>query len=197
MRAIIPILAITLLSCGCDRDSAGTGTAGPAGPPAPTAASLLQPFEGAWRFDAEKTLALWEREGMPAGQVAQARSLNKLMPLHSGLTVRGNAAELAGPPNPAGRYDFFALHPHFDSVCGRAWHHEDRNDPGDTSKCFVRFRTRGADLHLSVRMFDGAPGLNDPDLMNPPPTAHPAECGADVATTPPWSPWMTYVFTRG
>ena len=48
------------------------------------------------------------------------------------MVIKGNRAELSGFP--AGEYHFFALHTHGQQVCGKAWHHEDRYDPGDMSK---------------------------------------------------------------
>jgi hypothetical protein len=90
------------------------------------------------------------------------------------------------------------LHQHNQWVCGKAWYHEDRHDPGDMSKCFVRLEIVNADLHFSLRQQDGVLNLNDPDLTNMPITAGSASaCTADAAADPPWSPWTTYVFIRG
>lgn len=65
------------------------------------------------------------------------------------------------------------------------------------AKCYVRLAIEDSDLHLSVRMCDGHPDLDDPDLMVMPAEAgSPATCAADDAASPPWSEWTTYVFVR-
>ena len=191
--AALALLAVAL-SVGCDR-SASTPGGGPTGAGA-RKTPLMQPFQGPWKFDAAKTVARWQADAVPAAEVAQAQAMGAA--LHPDMTIGGDAAVLAGPIE--GEYAFFALHPHNQWVCGKAWHHEDREDPGDMSKCYARLELRedGKELHLSLRMEEDAANPNDPDVMNMPATAGSASnCGADGAPAPAWSPWRTYVFVRG
>lgn len=175
-------LSLVLAISGCG------GTNSPSSP-------LLQPVQGHWRFDLENTLAVWQSRGVPPEQIAQTRAMNRRFPLHQDMTIDGDLAILSGFPQ--GEYHFFAVHPHDGRVCGKAWHHEDRHDPGDMSKCYTRLELRDGELHLAVRMQDGGPDLHDPDLSDQPaPIGSPDQCGADVAQEPTWSPWQTYVFVR-
>ena len=188
-RLIILPLALLVLHVGCDRPGGG-GTAANAPVNSP-----LQPFEGSWQFDPDKTLALWQGQGVSAADLAQVRALGKVIPLHPDMVLRGTSAQLSGPIE--GEYSFFAMHPHNQWVCGKAWHHEDRHDPGDMSKCYARLELRDNQLHLSVRVQQSSPALNDPDLTSMPLTGGSvASCDADAAPNPPWDPWMTYIFQR-
>ena len=167
---------------GCDQ--LGGGTAASNDPPPP-----LRPFYGEWQFDQSKTVAQWKADGLPAPRAA---------PTHPDLSIDGYIARQSGVPE--GEYTFYGLHPHGGAICGKAWHHTDRHNPGDASKCYARLRLNagGTELHLSLRV--DASGINpsDPDLVNiPPPVGSAAGCTADSAPTPPWSPWRTFVFVRG
>ena len=165
---------------GCDHGGGGGG-GNPAVPP------VLAPFQGDWRFSLPKTLARWQADGVPQGEIAQAQALAKSFPPHPDMKLEGDTAVLAGPVE--GSYQFFALHPHAQWLCGKAWHHEDRHDPGDMGKYLVRLELRDEDLHLSVRIHDAAADPADPDVSNTPLTAGSASnCPADAAPTPPWSP---------
>ena len=85
------------------------------------------------------------------------------------------------------------LHAHDSKVCGKAWHHEDRFDPGDMSKCYVRLSVVDGDLHLEVNMLDGLPDVNDPDLLSTPAVEGDlSKCDADKQDS---ADWATYVFT--
>lgn len=189
---VIPVVLGWLIVAGCGNvGGGGSGTGLPATP-----APLLQPFQGAWSFDVNKTLTLWQSQGVPAQQIAQARAFAQSFPLHGDIELDQNVATIHHVVE--GEYYFFALHQHNQWVCGKAWHHEDRYDPGDMAKCYVRLEDVNGDLHLSIRVQDGWPPLNDPDLTNMPVQAGSASaCPADTAPNPPWSPWQTYVFTRG
>jgi hypothetical protein len=158
----------------------------------------MQPFQGSWKFDLQKTLALWQAQGVPQSDIAQVRTLATAMTIHHDMTIGGNVALFSASPQ--GSYDFFALHPHNQWVCGKAWLHEDRGDPGDMVKCYARLELKeeGKELHLSTRMHDDAADPTDPDVANMPPTAGSATtCTGDSDPHPPWSPWRTYVFVRG
>jgi len=183
------ILGVALLFSACDKPP---GSGSPFGNSTP--APLLQPFQGAWQFDLEKTLALWKEEGVDEKEIAQARSISRLFPVHPNLKIQNNVAVLPGSPE--GEYFFFALHQHDQWVCGKAWHHEDREDPGDMSKCYVRLELKGADLHMAQRLEEDAADPNDPDVTTQPPTGSASTCGADAAPATAWSPWRSYIFVR-
>jgi hypothetical protein len=159
----------------------------------------MQPFQGAWKFDLQKTLAQWKADGVPAKEIAGAKRMAQGFPLHQDMTIQGDAAVLSAAGRGAeGEYAFFALHPHNAWTCGKAWHHEDRHDPGDMSKCYARLRLQDTDLHLALRIDANPPNPGDPDIANQPPAAGSSTtCGADAATDPPWSAWRTYVFVKG
>jgi hypothetical protein len=181
------ILPSLLLACNKPGGGGGPTTATPV---------LLQTFQGPWKFDLQKTFAQWQVDGVPATQIAQARTLAQSFPMHPDMTIANDIAILSPLPN-EGEYKFFALHQHKQRVCGKAWHHEDRNDPGDMTKCYVRLELKGSELHLSVRMAEDAADPSDPDVMNMPITAGDATtCGADAAPVAAWAPWQTYVFVR-
>jgi hypothetical protein len=155
---------------------------------------MLQPFQGEWKLSLSKTLANWQANGMSADEIAQARKLGATIPIHPDMLIEGTAAILH-PGVVEGSYDFFALHAHPNFVCGKAWHHEDRNDPGDMEKDLVRLELRDKDLHLSLRAPQDSLSLNDPDLTNTPVTAGSAEtCDADNVPESKWFPWQTFVF---
>ena len=118
--------------------------------------------------------------GVPAAEIAAAaKTKGDPYPLHADMSINGNVAVLKGSPE--GEYFFFAVHPHGQWLCGKAWHHEDRHDPGDMTKCYVRLELKDQDLHLSVRMED-SDNPNDPDLTKLPAAAGSAgTCRADAA----------------
>ena len=98
-------------------------------------------------------------------------------------------------PGVDGEYLFFALHPEGQGVCGKAWHHENRTDPGNhISKHYVRLQIKDGDLWLSDREQEDV-DPNDPELANMPVTGGSATtCMADKAPAREWSPWLTYIF---
>lgn len=77
-------------------------------------------------------------------------------------------------------------------------HHEDRHDPGDMSKCYVRLANNDGRLYFSVRMQEGLPDLNDPDLLAAAPVGVGSveSCDADAPAGDQWSEWTTFVFHR-
>jgi hypothetical protein len=206
MRYRVAAVVLLLILVGCDF-STGTGSRG--GTPGGTAGGtpggasgvttpLMQPYQGPWKFDLQKTLALWRVKGIPAAEIAEAKKLSAVVPVHPDMTITGNGALFTG--SPLGSYDFFALHQHNQWVCGKAWHHEDRNDPGDMDKYYTRLELTedGRELRLSTRVEEDAANPTDPDVTNMPPTAGSATtCGADAAPAAQWSSWRTYVFVRG
>jgi hypothetical protein len=197
----IAIAALLFAIVGCNRAPAkpppapAAAGAGPFGPPMMT--PIMQPFQGAWRFSLAKTLALWQAEGVPVAEIAEAKKLATAFPLHPDMSITGDTAVLSPLPL-VGEYKFFALHPHNAWLCGKAWHHEDRNDPGDMDKYLTRLKLHAGDLHLHFRVPEDAADPKDPDVTKMPTLAGSATtCTADAQTDPPWSPWRTYVFERG
>ena len=191
---IIPALMLGVAFIGCDDGTRGGG-GGPFG--AANNAAIMKPFDGDWRFSLPKTLAQWQSDGVAAEEIAESKKLAASFPLHPDMSITGDTAVLSAAPL-VGEYKFFALHPHGPWVCGKAWHHEDRNDPGDMSKCLARLQVRAdGDLLLALRFDDNPTNPNDADLTTMPVTAGSAQsCGADAAPEPPWSAWRTHVFER-
>jgi len=182
---------------GCEGDMARPGD-GPFG--APAESRLLAPFAGAWIFDFEKTLDAQKAAGVKDEQIDTLRKLYSDNPqfgkMHPDVTITGNEAVCSGIP-PA-EYRFFAMHEHNGKVCGKAWHHEDRFDPGDMSKCYVRLALKDNNLSFEMRMKDGLPDLNDPDLRSSPPaeSGSEAQCDANNPSGKDWSQWTMFVFVK-
>lgn len=191
----IGLLALLSALCGCG------GAAGPEGGPfgTPTESRLLAPVAGRWNFDFEKTLDVQKAGGATAEQIDNLRKLYagnpQLRKMHPDMTITGNEAVCT--ETPTGEYRFFAMHEHDGKLCGKAWHHEDRFDPGDMSKCYVRLKIDGDRLVFELRMQEVA-DLNDPDLgaTLPPDTDSADKCDADHPPGSDWSDWTTFVFVR-
>jgi hypothetical protein len=159
---------------------------------------LLSQFAGQWAFEFEKTLAAQKAAGATKEQIARVRKLYAENPalgkMHPDLTVNGDVAVGAGTPS--FEYRFFAMHNHDSKVCGKAWHHEDRFDPGDMSKCYVRLSIVGGELHLEVNMpvLYALPAVSDPDLtLTPAVEGDLSKCDASKQKA---GDWVTYVFSR-
>ncbi len=161
---------------------------------------MLSPFAGEWIFDFEKTLDAFKDAGRTDDEIASLRKLYAENPqfcsLHPNMKITGDVVVCAGVPS--AEYRLFAMHDHDGKVCGKAWHHEDRFDPGDMSKCRVRLAIKDSNLYMDVKMQDGSPDLNDPDLRSMPPAegGSAANCDADKPAGSNWSEWTTYVFSR-
>lgn len=160
-----------------------------------TPAPILAPFQGKWIVSVSKTLANWQSAGTPADEIEAAKKMAGAFPLHPDMDLRDNIAVLSSVVE--GEYLFFALHQHKQWVCGKAWHHEDRNDPGDMDKYRVRLELQGSDLLLSIRVSEDSADISDRDVLNTPLLADSeATCDADKLSESNWSPWRTYVFER-
>ncbi|MCX5662119.1 MAG: hypothetical protein NTW19_20780 [Planctomycetota bacterium] len=201
-------LALVALS-GCDRAAPSASGAGSSSQVAssPTEAGvanvpILDPFQGHWVVDEEKTIALWLSEGRKQAEIDKTREIMKKMqsPLFPDLVLQGNVGLV--PMNAMGHTIegellFFALHQHGDWVCGKAWRHEDRHDPGDMSKCLARLKLKDGNLLLALRESEGSVNLSDPDVMKMPVTDGSAEtCKAEKASEKEWSPWSTVVMAK-
>jgi hypothetical protein len=189
---------------------------------APVQVSLLGPFQGQWHFDFDRTMATWERQSVSPETIAHTRSFRAKMQsmevppevekalksqgidvqtwressanLVQDLNLTGHVATGSGFPSEEHR--FFALHEHDGVVCGKAWHHEDRFDPGDMSKCHIKLRLQDGQLHLDVKMYEDV-DISDPDLIGSPPIVMDAkDCDAPDAMSPDRNGWSTYVFVR-
>jgi hypothetical protein len=93
-------------------------------------------------------------------------------------------------------YRLFAIHQHGPIVCAKAWYHEDRHDPGDMSKCWVRLERVGDEFHFHVKFQDDSADIEkDPDLTSMPTLVNVKDC--EVAGDKPESKeWTTFVFVR-
>jgi hypothetical protein len=182
-------LALLLLS-GCGNRSGPVH--GPFGPA--VSSRLLAPFQGAWRLDADKTLEARKAAGANNDEIARLRKMHEgRQRLHLGaaLTIVDN--EALGSPFPSSEYRFFHLHRHGDKVCGKAWHHEDRFDPGDVSKCYVQLEIVEECLHFRSCVIEGLPNPNDPELISPLPVEMDLaeKCAAEEGKA--WTEWMVFV----
>jgi hypothetical protein len=192
---IVSILVLTAIT-GC-----GQGENPDSGPFGPSKESrLLSPFAGEWRCDFEKTIEARQAAGTSDDEIEHLRKFSSDHPqfsqLHPDLNIIGDVA--VSPGIPSSEYRFFAMHQHGDKVCGKAWHHEDRFDPGDMSKCYVRLILKEKDFHLEVRMQEGFPEEEDPDLKSLPPTesGSATDCDVEHPAGADWGEWTTYVFSR-
>lgn len=126
---------------------------------ASSSSPLTTPITGTWMFEYDKTLDAQKAAGVSDEQIAQIRKLfadNRAFGnMHPDITFDGNVAVGAGLPS--SEYRFFGMHKHDSMICGKAWHHEDRHDPGDMSKCYVRLEVIGGELRMEVNMQDGFP----------------------------------------
>ena len=219
-----PVVLATLCLCGCSRSDVGSSKGGGSTWDDPVRVAILEPFQGKWQFDQERTLTQWQAEGTPEEEITRIRELygnlaeadvppesrkalraagvdaNQFMKsmarMHPDLTFQGHVAICDGFPS--GEYRLFSVHKHDQQVCGKAWHHEDRFDPGDMSKCCVKLEMEGEEFHFQVRMQEGLPQGNDPDLRETLPILAGSEsaCDADSPAGRDWGEWTTYVLVR-
>jgi hypothetical protein len=218
------IVLAALCLCGCSRTDVGSRERGGSAWDDPIQVVLLEPFQGKWRFDQERTLAQRQAEGMPEAEINRLRELYEnlaktevppeslkalqaagvdagqfmktMSTMHPDLTFQGHVAICDGFPS--GEYRLFGIHKHEEGVCGKAWHHEDRFDLGDMSKCYLRLAMEGEELRFCMRMQDGWPSDDDPDLREELPILAGSDtaCDADKPAGSDWGPWSTYVFVR-
>jgi hypothetical protein len=190
----LALAVLHLVLSGCDAHSGGSpfGTSQPS--------PLLKPFAGTWECDDERVLEAVKADGATDEELAGYELMRKFNPggkLHPDMEVNGNT--IVYQSIASSEYWLFGLHKHGDYVCGKAWHHEDRHDPGDMSKCYVRLKIKDERLHLDVKMKEGLPGDNDSDLTgNPAIEAGSAEsCDAEMPPGSDWEGrWRTWIFKR-
>jgi len=161
---------------------------------------ILVPYQGNWHVDEKKTIALWLSQGESQAEINDHLAMIRKqgLPLHLDLHIQGNVAvEPWGAIRHGveGEYLFFALHAEGPGVCGKAWHHENRADPGNhISKPYIRLQIKDGDLWFSDRDKEDV-DPTDPELINTPITAgSAATCIADKLPQE-WTPWLTYIFT--
>lgn len=194
LLSLLGLLALVAAGCG----PGGAANSGPFGPA--RGSSLLAPFAGQWTCDVERTLAGFKAAGATDENLEELRKAHHQNPqlgeIHPDLHIAGDVAVSPGPLS--AEYRFFAMHQHSDKVCGNAWHHEDRFDPGDMTKCYVRLWVKDGLLYMDLRMQEASPELDDPELLSMPApeggTA--AQCDADKPASSGWGEWTTYVFQR-
>jgi hypothetical protein len=192
-RNAVLLVPICIAAIGCGQDPAS----GPFGPPRSSA--LMTPFAGKWSFEFDKTLDAEKAAGASDEEIAQTRKMYAANPalgkMHPDLTFDGNVAVGAGTVT--SEYRFFGMHKHGAKICGKAWFHEDRFDPGDMSKCYVRLEIVDGRLHMEVNMKEDMPDENDPDLASEPPVeGDAAKCDVETQAGKKPDDWMTYVFSR-
>ena len=188
-----------LLLAGCDYESLEPSikNTGPFG--RIKQSELLAPFAGHWKCEVGKTLEAFRGNGSSEQEIKYYRSLLQNDPereLHPDLQIEGDLA-LYTDIVPS-EYRFYSMHKHDPWVCGKAWHHEDRYDPGDMTKCYVRLKMEDDLLYLDVRMKDGWPEPDDPELTSAMPVegGSPQSCQADNPPGEDWNEWTTFVFSR-
>ena len=106
----------------------------------------------------EKTLAAQKAAAGHDEAIARLRKMYEAvrpLNLDAGMTILDN--EALGSPFPSSEYRFFHLHRHDGIVCGKAWHHEDRFDPGDVSRCYVQLELIDDRLRFRSLMTEGLP----------------------------------------
>jgi hypothetical protein len=192
MRSCIPAVTLLVVAAGCD---VADSNSGPFGSPQPS--KLLQPFAGVWVCDDDATIKLDQEAGASEAQLKGYELARKINggKLHSDITITGNCIHYGDALN--AEYYLFGLHQHGDYACGKAWHHEDRHDPGDMSKCYVRLKLKGDLLYLETKMQDGNPELSDGDIDTQKIEAgSAATCTAEMPPGEDWSDWSTLVFRR-
>ncbi len=188
----LPTMFLFAIGCGDASDS------GPFG--AVKESILLSPFAGEWVIDFEKSLDAQKAAGASEEDIERLRKFYAENPqfgkMHPDMNITGDIAICAGTPN--SEYRFFAMHQHGNKICGKAWHHEDRFDPGDMSKCYIRLMLKGDLLYLDLKMKDGLPDMNDPDFKDSLPieSGSAKECDAENPAETDWGEWMRFVFSR-
>lgn len=217
--------ALCVCLCGCDSTEIRIRPGGESAWDDSVEVAILEPFQGEWKFDQNRTLAQWQAEGIPEEEVVRIREMygklaesemppealkamqaagvdaaqvrKSLSTMHPDLTFQGHVAICSGFPS--GEYRLFGIHKHGQEICGKAWHHEDRFDPGDMSKCYVKLAIEGDELRFGVRMQDGWPQDDDPDLRETLPILAESDsvCDAEESAGSDWGEWSTYVFVRG
>jgi hypothetical protein len=155
----------------------------------------LSPFAGRWDFDPESTFALMEKRIDNPDAIRISRQFHtSASPLHENLSIAG--IKLTGDGLPSCEYQIFALHQHGNVLCGKAWHHEDRHDPGDMSKCFIQLEIIDSKLKLTVNQLDGLPDLDDPDLYSSPSSSAPNDCQTSRLIDSEPNEWAVYFFNK-
>lgn len=201
MACLVTIVLLSLAGCDANPVAPGQGSAvnGPFGPPEKPA--IMVPFEGDWTFNLEKTLEARKANGASSQEIEQARSMYSLMDAAGPeLTITGTVMVYAWDVLEE-EYRLFNLHKHGEIICGKAWHHEDRFDPGDMSKCRVQLKLQDDRLVFKNRFRSSPVDLNDPDLqqMRIVNTAAASTCDSDSLPDDPksdWWPWEILVYDR-
>jgi hypothetical protein len=188
--AIAGLSIVSLALAGCSPSAMD----GPFGPPRHS--PLLTPYAGNWVLEIEKTVAAQKAAGAKDEEIAAIRKefteISRIYNTKFDARIDGNQAVGIGLPR--SEYRMFAMHHHGSKLCGKAWHHEDRYDPGDMSKCNVRLSIQSGDLYLEVNMHEEDVSEADPDfLAEPPVEGDSARCDADKQNPKHWN---IYVLSR-
>jgi hypothetical protein len=214
------LVPLCVLGCSTGTDNTGAGNTaagsnaelgeegnGVFGPPIKV--SLLDPFQGDWKFDKSRTYALWTAQGKAkrvtanedyvkknrewwakSGRASEVAGVSDA--LHADVKVVGNI--FFGQGGPGEEYDLFALHSHGSVVCGKAWHHESRSDPGDMSKLWVRLERVGDEMRFHVKHSERKNWL-DPEAFNRPILVDASKCDT-LNEKVESNDWTSYVFVH-
>ncbi len=182
----------------------GNGVFGP-----PIKVRLLDPFQGQWDCDRAGTFALWKSQGK-GDRVQSAEEFEKHLDKefakkhdptltelrrdspHCDITIKGNI--IFGRGALAEEHDLFALHAHGSVVCGKAWFHEDRHDPGDMSKVWIRLELVGDELRIHIKDGD-FPDQEDADMLERPTLVDASKCETAKEKVESQA-WNSFVFRR-
>lgn len=161
--------------------------------------NLMAKFSGKWVCNNERTDELQMKHGVSKEEIEVGKQYRKEHPewgkSHEDIVFSDDVASTLGWT--ASEYKFFHMHKHGDTLCGKAWFHEDRNDPGDMSECRVKLSLVNDELHFQLRTLSGPPNLDDYDAFSEPPfTIDPAVCDAENPKGTVWEPWTYFVFER-
>jgi hypothetical protein len=208
------LLLATLVGCGFQ--SSDRPDSGPFG--RHNDVELLEPFQGEWTVSEDRTFDVWRRQGK-AAQIEQTKEFRKrfaeatekesalargamnmagldaaLKQLHPDLSITGDT--FVGHGFLAQEYRLFAIHQHGPIVCAKAWFHEDRHDPGDMSKCWIRLERVKDEFHFHVKMQDDDVDIEkDPDLTSMPTLVDATSCEVAGEKTESQE-WTTFVYVR-
>ncbi|MBM4075667.1 MAG: hypothetical protein FJ267_08500 [Planctomycetes bacterium] len=170
---------------GCHQsDSLTDGTAGTVWGP-PHLCEMLNEFAGTWALSSALTR-----------EASESSSTNTLFEPVDGYQIMISGHIANGVDVTGEQYRMFSLHRHDGWVCGRAWHHEDRLDPGDMSKCHVRLKRDGDKLIFRVRCSRSGGDANDLDVGHAIPVilADNSPCPLDHDFEYVWDDWETRVY---
>ena len=185
------MLAVCLSSCDRAGTSPLTDQEAPVGTvwAGPVRTKILEPVQGRWWINLEAT-------GDPRVNDSNGNPRVKLVNEWA-ILINGHIISFDDSV-PESELRLFSVHEHDGWLCGVAWDHEDRHDPGDMSKCLVKLRLEDGQLRLNLRRPGRGVDVSDPDLR-----AASTVLGTNGAVCPQvggvdysWNEWESYEYTR-